>query len=483
MRSNKHKVTLVHLPNGKHAPVNHAFNVAISLHQAGKIRRAAELYRRIIAKVPRHADALHLLGITKRQQGDINEAVKLIKSAIKINPGASMYYSNLSEAYRTIGKFAEAGSACIQALKLDPGLPEVHFNMGAIAFAQEHYDSAIASYKKALSLKQGYIDALLGLGDSLVKSGQIENGRKYYEEMLAYQPESVTALTRIGIALRMMDRIDEAIEHYKKSISRLPAEPDLYYNLALLHQRKGNNKEAAECLRKLLELTPDDEAARHILNALDGSTTASAPPEYVRDMFDNYAETFETHLVQKLDYRVPEILAGQIKTCLGERTELKALDLGCGTGLMGEGMKDYCVCMTGIDLSPKMIEQARLKNIYSELVVADILEFMQASAIASYDIVVATDVFVYIGDLENIFAEAIRLLTPGGLFAFSVETNSEADADFVLSDTGRYYQSASYLDRLRMQFGFSQVHYSHVRLRNQHEHPVYGYLCVYRAPV
>ncbi|HED34791.1 MAG TPA: tetratricopeptide repeat protein [Gammaproteobacteria bacterium] len=474
--NNKH---LILMPNGQNLPVSQAMDRAVNHHQLGRVLRAAEIYRKILNVEPTYADAKHLLGIAERQQGNFKEAIKLINAAIKLNPGTAVYYNNLSQAYRASGDLNKAGVAGKKAISLDANIPEAHVNIGAILFENGDFNAAIEAYKKALSLRKGYIDAMLGLGDCFLKTDQFEAGLEQFQAVLLCEKDNIAALTRTGIALRLLGRIDEAIEHYKKSIVLLPSEPDLYNNLSCLYQRENRPEEAAECLRVLLKLTPDDVVSRHSLNALEGSTTETAPAEYVRELFDNYADDFDSHLVDKLGYHTPEMLLKAILSSITKHNDLAVLDLGCGTGLMGDILHEYCAHLSGVDLAPKMIDQARNRGIYHELAVGDVLEFMGSRGDASLDLVVAADVFVYIGKLDALFCEARRLLSSGGIFSFSVEVAFEKDVDFLLNETGRYSHSKSYLNALQASYGFSEEYFEKAHIRNNHGKPVYGYLCVY----
>ncbi|VAW68712.1 hypothetical protein MNBD_GAMMA09-1858 [hydrothermal vent metagenome] len=467
------------MPNGQYLSVPQAMERAILHHQSGRVPRAAEIYSRILKEQPVYADAKHLLGVAKRQQGEFNEAIKLINSAIKINPKVAMYHNNLGQAYRAVGDLNKAKAATSKAISLDVNMPESYVNFGAIAMEKGDFDAAISAYKKALVLRKNYTDALLGLGDSYLKSDQVETGLHQFQVILAYAKGNIAALTRVGIALRLLDRIDEAIEHYKKSIFHFPDEADLYNNLIYMYQRENRFEEAAECLRKLLKLTPDDAVARHNLNALEGFTTSTAPAEYIREIFDNYADNFESHLVNKLGYHIPEMLLEAILKSTSKRSGLSVLDLGCGTGLMGVMLGDYCSYLAGVDLAPKMIEHARTKEVYNELVVGDIEEFMKNKESASCDIVVAADVFVYIGELNAVFSEAKRLLSPGGIFSFSVEKAVDEKSSYVLNETGRYGHSKKFLQKLQKKYGFIERYFEKAHIRNNHDKPVYGYLCVY----
>lgn len=474
---------LVRLPDGRRQPVAQVLQAAMGLHQAGRVRRAAELYRGILDVEPRHADALHLLGLTERQLGNFPRAIELMQAAIALRPDAAMFHSNLAEAWRARGQAAAAEAASRRALELDANMPEAHLNLGGALLLQKVFAPALASFARALALRPDYVDALLSQGDVLLHLDRHGEALAAYRRVLDLQPASVAALTRVGITLRKQGRVEEAIAHYEQAIGHHPAIPELHHNVALLYQRLGRLEAAAASLRRLLELKPGDSMARHLLAALEGATTERAPAEYVREVFDNYAETFESHLVQKLGYRTPQLLDEALRAAApAGKDRWDVLDLGCGTGLMGEILAERSARLVGIDIAPKMIDKAREKRVYTELAVADILPFMEASGRASYDLVVAADVFVYLGDLAAIFSETPRLLRPGGIFLFSVEVEPDEARDFVLDHTGRYRHSASYLRRLGETSGLEPAVFSETVIRHQHNQPVNGYLCVFRLP-
>lgn len=477
------KLRLIGLPDGQRLPVAQALQSAMALHQAGRVRRAAKLYRRVLEVEPRQANALHLFGLTEYQLGNFVHAVALIQSAIVINPRDAMFHSNLSAAYRALNEVVEAETACRRAIGLDPSLPEAHYNLGGVLLLRKEFKAAAAAYTKALALRPVYVDALLGQGDAFLNMHRYLSALECYQQVIDVQPVNASALTRIGITLRKQGRVEDAIRHYEDAIRRCPAIPELHNNVAILYQGGGRLGDAAASLRRLLELTPDDAEAQHLLNAVEGTTTACAPAGYVRAVFDGYAEKFESHLVEKLGYRTPELLAEAVHACAGSWTGLSMLDLGCGTGLMGVALQDRCTRLVGVDLSPKMVERARAKGLYGELAVADILEFLRASGTASYDLLVAADVFVYIGDLRDIFAQARRVLSSGGLFAFSIEAADDRDTGFLLGHTGRYRHSVSYIRDLRDEFGFAEGYFSRAQHRTQGDQPVSGYLYVLNVPV
>lgn len=470
------------LPDGRTLTPEQTLQEGIGLHRAGRTKRAADVYRALLAAIPEHADALHLLGVTQRQLGQLDDAVKFICRAIDLSPDVALFHSNLAEAYRAGNRGAEAEAAARRAVALDTRLPEAYLNLGAALHLQQRYSAAIEAYRQALALRPDYVDAQLGIGDALMVDRNYEAALILYRALLERQPDNRGILSRIGMTLRRAKRSDEAIRHYQDCVARHPDNAEYHNNLAHLYMQAGRKNEAATGLRRVLELTPDDIAARHLLDALEGKTTERAPADYVRELFDQYADTFESHLVQKLAYRTPQLLGDVLAEHIGRARNLSILDLGCGTGLMGEVLRDIGGRLVGVDISPKMVEKTLAKGLYEEAYADDLLAFMQRSPAASYDLIVAADVFVYLGELREIFRESLRLLRPGGWYAFTVEAADEENAaGFVLDITGRYRHHADYLHRLARAAGFTQVHFSRAVIRTQSDQPVAGYLCVYRT--
>jgi predicted TPR repeat methyltransferase len=138
--------------------------------------------------------------------------------------------------------------------------------------------------------------------------------------------------------------------------------------------------------------------------------TARAPGSYVRETFDSFAAGFEQRLVGELDYRVPAELAELVRRHGAAAAPMDVLDLGCGTGLVGDALGPLAAMLAGVDLSPRMLEEARAKGRYSALHEADIADWLAGAADACFDLVIAADVFIYIGELEQVFRHCARVL-------------------------------------------------------------------------
>jgi len=157
------------------------------------------------------------------------------------------------------------------------------------------------------------------------------------------------------------------------------------------------------------------------------------------------------------------------------------LDLGCGTGLMATHLVRPGRVIDGVDLSPRMLERARAKRLYNQLHTAELIEFLRATR-EDWDLVVATDVYIYLPDAAASFPLTLAHLTPGGCIAFSIET-SVGDATELLAQTGRYRQAPARITRELIDAGFVDIAQEPVVLRLESGKPVAGALFLARRPV
>lgn len=472
-------VNLITLPDGQQLPLEQALQGAIALHQAGKVRRAALVYRCILDKKPRHADTLHLLGLTERALGNLQQAAELIRQAIGINDKTALYHSNLAQVLCGMNQPQEAEKSGRHAIQTDASLPEAHLNLGNALRMQNKADKAVDAFNQTLKLRPHYIDALIAKGDALQMNKQLDEALTCYQQALVFDASNVAGLTRVGINLRAQNKLDDAIAHYEAAIQRFPSIPELYYNLALVYKKSGNNDQAISSMKQFLTLRPDDAAAKHMLATYEGNTTDAAPDQYVKDLFDMYAENFDQHLVNKLEYKTPLLIYEMLKKHITPNQKYNILDLGCGTGLAGEHMKDIACSMAGVDLSPKMIAKAQERNIYTSLLVDSIEHYFEISTFRP-DIVVSADVFVYIGDLKTIFGLIANTIANNGLFIFSIETNTESPS-FTLCESGRYAHNFSYIQSLASQFSFKILESINTVIRHEHGKPVHGMVFLLKA--
>jgi predicted TPR repeat methyltransferase len=287
-------------------------------------------------------------------------------------------------------------------------------------------------------------------------------------------------------------------------------EAQLLYKRAQFLKELGRVEEAKEGFQKCLELDPKHENARFKLAIVSGNPDGldTCPDRYVAALFDGYSGTFDHHLVEKLQYHTP---AAMYHACQKAWEELhpgssmhwqRCADLGCGTGLAGVLYRAHTQFLAGVDLSPGMIREAQKKKCYDKLVVAGLKPFLEQATgpQEAYDLILAADVFVYVGNMKDTFEALPNALHPGGWFVFSTErTIHEALAPqrtlgapgsacqccpgFTLGDSGRFHHCEAYIRALAVEAGLSVLSVETLTLRMNGGKPVFGniYICIHNC--
>jgi predicted TPR repeat methyltransferase len=287
---------------------------------------------------------------------------------------------------------------------------------------------------------------------------------------------------------RMLDEggePDAAAELMEQALELVPAWAAGWYRIATYQEKVGKTDAAVEAYRRTLELDPEDVFGSSLKLALlgDTETPAQPPSRYVERLFDDYADRFETSLVEKLDYSVPQKLAALVAST--GRHYRRAVDLGCGTGLLGPEIRAQVTELEGFDLSQNMLAKAAEKHIYDHLAQADLSLASEASGLFTdgarhrADLVTAADVLMYLGNLESVFAILDDLAIAGADFVFSVEDGGEGDG-FSLAPSLRYAHSQSYVEGLAAAHGLEILDIVKTTIRKDGGKPVSGILFLTR---
>lgn len=324
------------------------------------------------------------------------------------------------------------------------------------------------------------------LGAIYQQLGRLDDAFEPMKKAIKLAPLDYQAHNNLGVLLKDVGRLDDAIASYRRAVAINQNFAEALGNLGAALHDKGQLTEALTCYKKKLAISPDDLDAQFHVDSLSGAQVERPPESYVKGVFDHYAKNFDTHLVEHLGYEIPIKIANLINSQKSLTPKnLRILDLGCGTGLVGQRIKNVCGHLVGVDLSPKMIEVAASKAIYDELHCAELTAMMQTQADHAYDVIVAADVFVYIGNLLKVLEEAKRVLRPGGFFCFTVESLDHLVAEvgleidtsqFFLQTSGRYAHSSTYIEALRSQLGFQPNSQTSEHLRMDRQKSITGYL-------
>lgn len=287
---------------------------------------------------------------------------------------------------------------------------------------------------------------------------------------LAASPDSVDLLVGLGNALLAARRPTEALPLLQKAVGIRTRDGAAFRGLAQAQLDLDLRDDALASFRRTLSIIPYDKYAAHMVEALS-ETTSGKIGGYVPDLFDAYANTFDEHLTGPLQYRLPRIIRDLL-----DRPVHNALDLGCGTGLVAEALGTLVAAIDGIDISHQMTRKALERGLYRALLTGDIVSILATSTYLAgpYDLVIAADVFVYIGPLEAVFSAVVERLAAGGTFIFSVE--DLVGESLAIRSSGRYAHSPAYIDAVAAQHGLQIVERKPVTIRQERDMPIPGSL-------
>ncbi|MGN6573631.1 MAG: methyltransferase [Pseudolabrys sp.] len=254
-----------------------------------------------------------------------------------------------------------------------------------------------------------------------------------------------------------------------------------WFLLAEAREKLGDGAGAIDAYRQALAADEHDRQGAAVrLARLGALPPVAMPVAYIRSLFDGYAPGFEDALVGRLGYRGPDLLIDALARAGAPKTFSSVLDLGCGTGLAGAAVRPHAQRLTGVDLSPRMLEAARAKDVYDRLAEGECMTFLREEAVAGarHDLILAADVFIYFHELMQVPRFAVPVMAAGALVAFSVETH---DGDgVILRDTLRYAHGEAHVRHALAQGGLDLVVLESAPARNERGEPVPGLVVVAR---
>jgi predicted TPR repeat methyltransferase len=388
---------------------------------------------------------------------------KATKQNLKVNNPSQQQLSSLLEYYQN-GRFDDAEKLAVSVTQEFSKHQFAWKVLGAVLKQTGRITDSLTPMQKSVQLAPQDAEAHSNLGVTLQELGRLDEALASYTQATALKPDYAEAHSNLGITLKELGRLDEAEASYAKAIALKPDFAAAHSNLGNTLKELGRLDEAEASLKQAIALKPDYSSAKHMLAALIGETTATAPRDYVESLFDNYAVNFENSLVKNLEYKTPRVIAEMIIKDSEFDLLGSIMDLGCGTGLFGVEINQFCKHLEGIDLSEKMLGEAKKKNIYNKLIKQDIVDYLSNVSL-NFDYFISTDVFVYIGDLSDVFRLIKSNNKTGGKLAFSTE---HYDGDgFFLEQSGRYSHSKKYIESLCKTFGYELCHFETQAIRKE----------------
>jgi predicted TPR repeat methyltransferase len=406
------------------------------------------------------------------------------------------------------GSLPEAAGALNGLRNRTPDDPRIYTLGAQLGLAANNAEAALISSERALTLEPGWAFALLNRAMALERLHRLSEALEGYRQAALAEPRMLEAIDyaanlgrrignfevpesllqnahrtqpddpRIWFALgRFYSRHKrtEATTWLEKALTAFPDNSELYGRLAAHAYDAGDIERAAGYIERAIELSPDDESLQFQKDRITGKNTTQIPGTIVRDLFDEYAERFDSHLVRNLKYRLPEIVAQRIRGKFPD-LNINVLDLGCGTGLFGHVLGPIGGYFVGVDLSQKMLEKAAATGVYSRLHIVDMGEALAHTDAEEYEAIVANDALVYVAELTDFIANAHRCLRKGGVLIVSCELAQPQEAPIVLRPTLRYAHRVDYVRDLCESVGFASIDIENIHVRENEGKPVESFL-------
>lgn len=453
------------------------FNFGTLLLQKDAYVEALAAFEEAVAINSKRAASWFSIALIRESQGDVEGALHAYERALETATPEEDATISVAASNNLIGLLVQenrleaAGWAADRAVNKRPDDPHAWTNMGVILVRNENLDWAEVCFENAILRGAAGADSQL-----------------------------VVALNNLGAMYARRGEFERAISMYERCVAADAADLDSLKALAGALADSGDRLQASSRLRQALALDPADTQLQFQLAALDGpgegcsKSGTAIPREYVSSLFDYYAERgYDEHMLTTLKYKGPQLLWGSfLRAGPAPRPlqDLRTVELGVGSGLCGSYFRTQGLGsdLVGCDLSPVMVQTAsRLEGvllhgrelIYSSVVVADCVEFLEAHKGGDRDLVLAADVLCYMGDLECLFRAALSALGPRGRFLFTTEelVASEGGVDrpaasFELQSSGRFSHSVSYIQDLAGRCGFQVASVQREVVRVDGEVPV-----------
>jgi predicted TPR repeat methyltransferase len=440
---------------------------------------------------PEGAETALIAAHALAEAGD-DRAESAYRSALALNPGSAEAHGALGEWLEAAGRAAEAAEAFAAAADRDPSTLRWLRSLARLEADAGRTAEAIEAHRRILERRPDDAFSHCEIANFRRIEGESAEAVLHYREALFLDPSNAEAATGLAGALVDTGEPVAALEALQPLLRRDPDHVPALLAAARAWLELGEDAKAAPLVERCLALDPEDRGGARAL-ASRGAAGALTPA-FVRALFDTYADRFDRDLLGRLGYRAPEILREAVDRALGEAgaggRRLDVLDLGCGTGLAGLAFRDLAARLHGSDLSPRMVARAAERGVYDRLDVAELTDALRAEA-EGWDLVVAADVLVYVGDLFPAFAAAAGALRPGGMLA---ATSERIDGDaaarggggegpgYALGPARRFAHAERHVRDAAAAAGLTPVLIERASPRRERGEPVPGWAIVLRKP-
>lgn len=451
-------------------------HLANVLKLQGLFNQAIQLLQKTIQEHPDYLPAYNNIGTILYDLGKLDEALFYFRLVVAKKPDYADAYYNLGLALTKTNRLSEAIEAYQALLSKHPENFAARFHLACTFMQNNQINDAIQEFTSIAQPYPNHLETQMNLAACYLKKGDLNQAKLHYLRATELAPEDMQIHFNLGVINMQQGNIEDAIQHYQMIVRKNPDHFAAHNNLGVAFMTKRNLGMATQHFQEAFRLQPNNISIQHILKVISQKQhLLTSPPEYISSLFDAYADHYESHLTHALAYKVPEIMFNAIKPATLLNDSLTVLDIGCGTGLCGVMIKPFSKKLIGIDLSSKMLAVAQQKNIYDELMMGDFHHYL-SNQVDQFDLIIAGDVLVYIGDLKETFKKIYHALKLNGLFVFNTEMTDQSD--FLMNTSGRFSHRKNYIEQLATENHFMIHSYETAVTRQQNNEPVLGHIFV-----
>ncbi|MCA9140848.1 MAG: tetratricopeptide repeat protein [Planctomycetales bacterium] len=427
---------------------------AIDSLNRGDFEQAGIRCRQVLEHEPENAKAWHLAGIVHAQQNELNRAVECFEKAIQLRGDVANYHYNLGLAYQRL-------SDC---------------------------DGAAEAYRRAVEIKPDFIEAQNNLGNCLIEKGEPTDAVDHFRKLAELFPDESVVHYNLANVLQDAGEYLDSIAAFRRAIELDPDFSSARENLGRALSDVKRYDEALDVWKAWLDHDPNNAVAKHMVVSITGEGTPErCEDDYVRETFDqNFAQSYEKQL-ERILYKVPELIGQAINSIGLDADDLDILDAGCGTGLCAAVLRPLAGRLVGVDLSGDMLDEATKRGVYDDLHEHELTGYLN-SGVGPFDLIVSGDTLCYFGDLKEVLAGMRNCLKDDGHVVFTVEQrkiDDDPDSDFgsetetpykpyELQPHGRYRHDESYVRDTLEEVGFSTIDIAYGTLRMERGREVIG---------
>ena len=373
--------------------------------------------------------------------------------------------------------FEEALKKVNNLLKIQPNNADLHNNKGIILRALKKYNDALKCYKDAIIIDKNNPVYFNNRGNLYWDMGEEKLADKDYNKSLDINPKYYDALINL-IKLRQYQELHEEAENLCLKALEINKNNNMGFKLLGISQINQRKIDLGIKNLNISQKIKFDRSIEHQIDILKGKEVDTTPMEFIENTFDHYANKFDHHLINILNYSVPNFIEKELNLIDKKIKFENVIDLGCGTGLCGKFLKNKSSNLIGIDISPRILEKADKKNIYDKLICSNFIDYLKKTS-SQFDLFVAADVFIYTGEISETFDLIKKRASKESYFIFSTETLNQGN--YKLQESGRFSHSENYIKQKSIENSMILISKKDIKVRKEKNKWIKGHLYFYKV--